>query len=113
MCRRINSLAAKATLGAQALTCYRFPGRRRPSTSTAQPAVPLAPSDEQRGLRGIDLFVRSDADQPSRLIALIDSGETRVRLKWRPSEIRCVTEPSQSGQRRGPAPVAAPVVECD
>jgi len=37
-----------------------------------------APSDERRGVRGIDLFVRSDATQLSRLVALIDSGELRV-----------------------------------
>jgi NADPH:quinone reductase-like Zn-dependent oxidoreductase len=37
-----------------------------------------APSDEQRGVRGIDLFVRSDATQLSHLVALIDSGELHV-----------------------------------
>ncbi|WP_280847232.1 MULTISPECIES: hypothetical protein [unclassified Streptomyces] len=35
-------------------------------------------SDEERGVRGIDLFVRSDADQLSRLVALIDGGQLRV-----------------------------------
>ncbi|MFI7545824.1 NADP-dependent oxidoreductase [Actinoplanes sp. NPDC049599] len=42
-----------------------------------------APSDEQRGVRGINLFVRSDADQLSRLVALIDSGELRVDVARR------------------------------
>jgi NADPH:quinone reductase-like Zn-dependent oxidoreductase len=37
-----------------------------------------APSDEERGVRGIDLFVRSDAGQLSRLVELVDSGELRV-----------------------------------
>lgn len=42
-----------------------------------------APSDEERGVRGIDLFVRSDADQLSRLVALIDRGELRVDVAER------------------------------
>ena len=37
-----------------------------------------APDDESRGVRGVDLFVRSDAEQLSRLVALIDRGELRV-----------------------------------
>ncbi|MCX4405639.1 NADP-dependent oxidoreductase [Streptomyces sp. NBC_01764] len=42
-----------------------------------------APADEERGVRGIDLFVRSDADQLSRLVALIDRGELRVDVAER------------------------------
>lgn len=37
-----------------------------------------APADEDRGVRGIDLFVRSDADQLALLVALIDLGELSV-----------------------------------
>ncbi len=37
-----------------------------------------APSDEQRGVRGIDLFVRSDAAQLAHLVTLVDSGRLRV-----------------------------------
>jgi NADPH:quinone reductase-like Zn-dependent oxidoreductase len=37
-----------------------------------------APTDEERGVRGIDVFVRSDAEQLSRLVALVDRGELRV-----------------------------------
>ncbi|KDN17151.1 NADP-dependent oxidoreductase, partial [Amycolatopsis rifamycinica] len=36
-----------------------------------------APSDEGRGVRGIDLFVRSDAGQLARLVGLVDRGELR------------------------------------
>lgn len=39
-----------------------------------------APSDEERGVRGIDLFVRSDAEQLSHLAELIDGGELRVEV---------------------------------
>lgn len=67
-----------------------------------------APADEERGVRGIDLFVRSDADQLSRLVALIDRGELRVdvaeRCRWRscrrctpgPPKARCTARSSSS-----------------
>ncbi|MEW2512837.1 NADP-dependent oxidoreductase [Streptomyces sp. NPDC046870] len=42
-----------------------------------------APADEERGVRGIDLFVRSDADQLARLVSLIDRGELRVDVAER------------------------------
>ncbi|MGW7041472.1 NADP-dependent oxidoreductase [Streptomyces avermitilis] len=42
-----------------------------------------APTDEERGVRGIDLFVRSDAEQLSHLVALIDGGELRVEVARR------------------------------
>ncbi|NUP53461.1 MAG: NADP-dependent oxidoreductase [Catenulispora sp.] len=42
-----------------------------------------APSDEQRGVRGIDLFVRSDAQQLSHLVELADRGELRVEVARR------------------------------
>jgi NADPH:quinone reductase-like Zn-dependent oxidoreductase len=37
-----------------------------------------APSDEERGVRGINLFVRSDADQLAKLVALADRGELHI-----------------------------------
>ncbi|MGY1832501.1 NADP-dependent oxidoreductase [Geodermatophilus sp. SYSU D01180] len=42
-----------------------------------------APSDEERGVRGIDLFVRNDADQLAELVALVDGGELRVDVAQR------------------------------
>jgi NADPH:quinone reductase-like Zn-dependent oxidoreductase len=42
-----------------------------------------APSDEERGVRGIDLFVRSDAEQLAHLVELIDRGELRVEVARR------------------------------
>lgn len=42
-----------------------------------------APSDEERGVRGIDLFVRSDADQLAKLVAQVDRGELRVDVAER------------------------------
>jgi NADPH:quinone reductase-like Zn-dependent oxidoreductase len=42
-----------------------------------------APADEARGVRGIDVFVRSDAGQLARLVALVDRGELRVDVDRR------------------------------
>lgn len=42
-----------------------------------------APADEDRGVRGIDLFVRSDAEQLAKLVALVDRGELRVDVAER------------------------------
>lgn len=42
-----------------------------------------APSDEERGVRGVDLFVRSDAQQLSHLVELVDSGQLRIEVAQR------------------------------
>ncbi|MFI5930096.1 NADP-dependent oxidoreductase [Micromonospora sp. NPDC051543] len=42
-----------------------------------------APSDEKRGVRGIDLFVRSDADQLADLAARVSTGELRIQVAQR------------------------------
>jgi NADPH:quinone reductase-like Zn-dependent oxidoreductase len=42
-----------------------------------------APSDEARGVRGINLFVNSDAAQLAQLATLVDSGELRVDVAER------------------------------
>ncbi|MGQ4432770.1 NADP-dependent oxidoreductase [Streptomyces sp. SAS_260] len=42
-----------------------------------------APSDEERAVRGIDLFVRSDAEQLAHLVELVDGGELRVEVARR------------------------------
>ncbi|MFL6116638.1 MAG: NADP-dependent oxidoreductase [Catenulispora sp.] len=42
-----------------------------------------APSDEERGVRGIDLFVRSDAQQLAHLVELVDRGELRIEIARR------------------------------
>jgi len=42
-----------------------------------------APSDETRGVRGIDLFVRSDATQLAELAARVDRGELTVDIAER------------------------------
>lgn len=42
-----------------------------------------APADEQRGVRGVNLFVRSDIEQLARLAALVDAGELTVDVARR------------------------------
>jgi NADPH:quinone reductase-like Zn-dependent oxidoreductase len=42
-----------------------------------------APSDEDRGVRGVNLFVNSDAGQLARLVTLVDSGVLRVDIARR------------------------------
>lgn len=42
-----------------------------------------APADDQRGVRGVNLFVRSDVDQLSQLVALVDRAELRVEIAAR------------------------------
>jgi NADPH:quinone reductase-like Zn-dependent oxidoreductase len=41
------------------------------------------PADEARGVRAAGVFVRSDAEQLSRLVALVDAGELRVDVAER------------------------------
>ena len=42
-----------------------------------------APADDARGVRAIDLFVRSDAEQLSELVARVDRGELTVDVAER------------------------------
>jgi NADPH:quinone reductase-like Zn-dependent oxidoreductase len=46
------------------------------------PTIPT-PADDERGVRAIGVFVRSDAEQLSRLVQLVDRGELRVDVAER------------------------------
>jgi NADPH:quinone reductase-like Zn-dependent oxidoreductase len=46
------------------------------------PTIPT-PGDEQRGVRAVGVFVRSDAEQLSKLVAMVDRGELRVDVAER------------------------------
>jgi len=69
-----------------------------------------APSDEQRGVRGIDLFVRSDAAQLSQLVALIDAGELRVDVAERVplADLPAVHARAGAGELHGKVVITAP-----
>ena len=68
------------------------------------------PGDDQRGVRGVDLFVRSDASQLSRLAALIDSGELRADVAQRVplAELPAVHAQAAAGELPGKTVVVAP-----
>jgi len=69
-----------------------------------------APSDEARGVRGIDLFVRSDAGQLPRLAALVDAGELRVDVAQRVplAELPAVHAQAAAGALPGKTVIVAP-----
>jgi NADPH:quinone reductase-like Zn-dependent oxidoreductase len=46
------------------------------------PMIPT-PADDERGVRAVGVFVRSDAEQLSRLVELVDRGELRVDVAER------------------------------
>jgi NADPH:quinone reductase-like Zn-dependent oxidoreductase len=62
-----------------ALVALVRPGGALVNTTVWMPA----PVDEARGVRGIDLFVRSDAEQLSQLVDLVDRGELYVDVARR------------------------------
>jgi NADPH:quinone reductase-like Zn-dependent oxidoreductase len=69
-----------------------------------------APSDEQRGVRGIDLFVRSDAAQLAQLVTLIDSGRLRLDVDQRVplAELPAVHAQAAAGALHGKAVIVTP-----
>ncbi|KUM83293.1 MULTISPECIES: NADP-dependent oxidoreductase [Streptomyces] len=69
-----------------------------------------APGDEQRGVRGIDLFVTSDAGQLARLVELVDSGELRVDVAQRVplAELAAVHTRAAAGELHGKTVIVAP-----
>jgi len=62
-----------------------------------------APSDEARGVRGIDMYVRSDAAQLAGLVDRVDRGELRVDVDERVTlaDLPSVHARAASGQLRG------------
>ncbi|MDN3029354.1 NADP-dependent oxidoreductase [Streptomyces sp. S.PB5] len=69
-----------------------------------------APSDEERGVRGIDLFVRSDADQLAQLVALVDRGELYIAVAERVplAELPALHARAAAGTAPGKAIVVPP-----
>jgi NADPH:quinone reductase-like Zn-dependent oxidoreductase len=69
-----------------------------------------APSDEDRGVRGIDVFVRSDADQLADLVARVNTGELLVEVAQRVplAELAAVHAQAAAGELPGKTVVLAP-----
>ncbi|MGO4301564.1 NADP-dependent oxidoreductase [Leifsonia sp. RAF41] len=62
-----------------------------------------APADEERGVRAVDVFVRSDVSQLSEIVALVDAGELRVDVARRVSlrDLAALHVEAASGGLRG------------
>ncbi|MFJ9908970.1 NADP-dependent oxidoreductase [Streptomyces sp. NPDC101152] len=75
----VLNLAPIAPAQLAALPALIRPGGVLVNTTVWMPA----PSDEERDVRGIDLFVNSDAAQLAQLVALVDSGQLRVDVAER------------------------------
>jgi NADPH:quinone reductase-like Zn-dependent oxidoreductase len=69
-----------------------------------------APADDARGVRAVDVFVRSDAEQLAHLVALVDRGELRVDVDRRVplAELAAVHAEADAGALRGRVVVVAP-----
>jgi NADPH:quinone reductase-like Zn-dependent oxidoreductase len=72
------------------------------------PTIPT-PTDDDRGVRAVGVFVRSDAEQLARLVALVDRGELRVDVAERVplSELAEVHSRAAAGDLPGRVVVAA------
>ena len=72
-----------------------------------------APADEARGVRGVDVFVRSDAALLSRLVEMVDRGELRIDVAERVplAELAAVHARAATGALRGKVVVLAPSPE--
>jgi NADPH:quinone reductase-like Zn-dependent oxidoreductase len=89
-----------------ALVTWIRPGGVLVNTTVWMPA----PSDEERGVRGIDLFVRSDAAQLTHLVKLVDAGELRVGVARRVplAELAAVHAQAAAGELPGKVVIVAP-----
>ena len=88
-----------------------LPGLIRPGGVLVNTTVWMpAPSDEEHDVRGVDLFVRSDAEQLARLVALIDGGQLRVDVAERVplAELRGLHARAAEGQVHGKVIVLPP-----
>ncbi|NHC44144.1 NADP-dependent oxidoreductase [Motilibacter aurantiacus] len=69
-----------------------------------------APSDDERDVRGIDLFVRSDADQLADLVARVSTGELLLDVAQRVAlaDLPALHAQAGAGELSGKAVVVAP-----
>ncbi|GLZ55661.1 NADP-dependent oxidoreductase [Actinomycetospora sp. NBRC 106378] len=98
----VDVLLNLAGVGAEALAALAGLVRDGGVVVNTVPATP-APADEARGVRGVDVFVRSDAPQLGRLVCMVDRGELRVDVARRVSlpDLAAVHAEADAGTLRG------------
>jgi NADPH:quinone reductase-like Zn-dependent oxidoreductase len=98
----VDVLLNLAGVGAEALAALAGLVRDGGVVVNTVPATP-APADEARGVRGVDVFVRSDATQLGRLVGMVDRGELRVDVARRVSlpDLAAVHAEADAGTLRG------------
>jgi NADPH:quinone reductase-like Zn-dependent oxidoreductase len=66
------------------------------------PTIPT-PADEERGVRAVGVFVRSDRDQLARLVSLVDAGDLHVGIERRVplAELPAVHAQDDAGELAG------------
>lgn len=87
-----------------------LPALVRPGGVVVNTVVAMeAPTDEDRGVRGVNLFVRSDAEQLAHLVSLVDQGQLHIDVADRVSlaELPGVHARSDAGTLRGKTIVLA------
>jgi NADPH:quinone reductase-like Zn-dependent oxidoreductase len=69
-----------------------------------------APSDEARSVRGVNFYVRGDADQLAELVAMVDRGELRVDIADRVSlaDLSAVHAKAAAGELTGKVIILPP-----
>ncbi|RZS87393.1 NADPH:quinone reductase-like Zn-dependent oxidoreductase [Motilibacter rhizosphaerae] len=102
----VLNLAPVAPEQLAALTSLVRDGGRLVNTTVWMPA----PSDEARGVQGIDLYVRSDADQLADLVARVSTGELVVDVAERVAlaELPALHVRAAAGELPGKVVVVAP-----
>jgi NADPH:quinone reductase-like Zn-dependent oxidoreductase len=69
-----------------------------------------APGDEARAVRGVNVFVRSDAELLARLVAMVDTGELQIEVARRVglAELPMIHAEAAAGTLRGKVVVVPP-----
>jgi NADPH:quinone reductase-like Zn-dependent oxidoreductase len=98
----VDVLLNLARIGPEELVALAALVRSGGVVANTVPTIPT-PTDDERGVRGVGVFVRSDAEQLSRLVAMVDRGELRVDVAERLplAELPAVHAKADAGELRG------------
>jgi NADPH:quinone reductase-like Zn-dependent oxidoreductase len=98
----VDVLLNLARIDAEALVALAALVRPGGVVVNSVPTIPT-PADEERGVRAVGVFVRSDAEQLARLVALVDAGELRVDVaeRYQLTELPTVHQKGDAGEFSG------------